>query len=241
MNRISESVYMVPGRDDMMPDCHMYIIGMPESRDLTIIDTGMAGKWNHKIRSIRESKIELEDIKRIIMTHTHLDHSGCLPDIFRDLPDVELWIHVIEGTQLEEGDERTVYGMDMFKIMCQGQYGLKDGDYKMKVHRKLNDGEELNIGDMKWKVIHTPGHSAGSIALYDFKTKTLIPGDVVYADHAIGRYDLHGADPVQHLNSLTLLSELDVNMLLPGHNRIMNHVHDGYIKETLEQWRYYLR
>ncbi|MBN1627020.1 MAG: hypothetical protein JW944_10895 [Deltaproteobacteria bacterium] len=61
------------------------------------------------------------------------------------------------------------------------------------------------------------------------------------ADYAIGRYDLYGADPVQHLKSLTLLSELEVKVLLPGHNRIINHVPDGYIKETAEQWRYYLR
>jgi len=241
MNRISEGVYMIQGRDDMMPDCHMYILGMPESKDLTMIDGGMAGKWDHKIRSIRESDVKLEDIKRIIMTHTHLDHSGCLPEILRDLHDVELWVHEAEGTQMEQGDERTVYGMDMFKVMCQGQYRLRDGDYRMNVHRKLNDGEEFNIGGMKWKVIHIPGHSAGSIALYDDQEKTLIPGDVVYADYAIGRYDLYGADPVQHLKSLTLLSELDVNMLLPGHNRIMDHVPDGYIKETVEQWGHYLK
>lgn len=240
MNKISENIYVAPGRDDMMPDCHMYIIGMPESKDLTMIDTGMAGKWDHKKRSIKESNIALEDIKRIIMTHTHLDHSGCLPEIFKDLPDVELWVHETEGTQMEQGDEKTVYGMEMFKAMCQGQYGLRDGDYKMKVHRKLNDGDDLDIGGIKWKIIHIPGHSAGSIALYDDKTKTLIPGDVVYADHAIGRYDLHGADPGQHLNSLTLLSEMDVKVLLPGHNRIMDQVPEGYIKETLQYWRGYL-
>ena len=241
MNKISECVYMIPGRDEMLPDCHTYIIGMPGSKDLTMIDAGLVGKWKYKIRSIRENGIAPEDIKRVIMTHTHLDHSGCLPDIFRELPDIKLWIHSIEGVQLEEGDERTVYGMDMLKTMCQEQYRLNDGDYKMKVHRKLNDGDELEVGGMIWLVIHIPGHSAGSIALYDNINKILIPGDVVYADHAIGRYDLHGADSNQHLNSLMILSELDVKMLLPGHNRIMNNVPDGYIKETLEQWKYYLK
>ena len=240
MSRISEDIFMIPGRDDMLPDCHMYIIGVPGSKDLTIVDAGLVGKWNHKKRSILENGIDHRDIKRIIMTHTHLDHSGCLPEIFRELPEIELWVHDIEGAQLEEGDERTVYGMDMFKIMCQGQYRLKNGDYKMKVHRRLRNGEELEIGGMTWRVIHIPGHSAGSIALYDVMTGTLLAGDVVYADHAIGRYDLHGADPGRHLKSLTLLSEMDVKVLLPGHNSVMNYVPDGYIKETLEQWKYYL-
>ncbi len=241
MNRISEGIHMVPGRDEMLPDCHMYLIGMQGSKDLTMIDAGLVGKWNDKMKSILESGIDPADIKRIIMTHTHLDHTGCLPEVFRDLPDTELWVHAVEGAQLEEGDERTVYGMPMFKVMCQGQYRLKDGDYKMKVHRKLEDGDELEIGGMAWTIIHIPGHSAGSIALYESNQKVLIPGDVVYADHDIGRYDLHGADPARHLDSITLLSELDVKMLLPGHNRIMNHVPDGYLRETLEKWGRYLK
>jgi len=241
MNRISEGIYMIPGRDEMLPDCHMYLIGMPGSKDLTMIDAGLVGKWNNKIKSIRESGIDPADIKRVIMTHTHLDHIGCLPEVLRDLPDMELWVHAVEGAQLEEGDERTVYGMAMFKVMCQGQYRLKDGDYKMKVHRRLDDSDELEIGGMAWTVIHIPGHSAGSIALYESNQKVLIPGDVVYADYDIGRYDLHGADPARHLDSITLLSELDVKMLLPGHNRIMNHVPDGYLRETLEKWGHYLK
>jgi hydroxyacylglutathione hydrolase len=240
MNKITEGIYMAPGRDEMLPDCHMYLIGMPESKDLTIIDAGLVGKGGFKMGSILESGIALEDIKRVIMTHTHLDHSGCLQEIFERMPWIELWVHASEGEQLETGDERTVYGMEMFKTMCQSQYHLKNGDYKLKVHRKLNDGDDLKIGGMMWKVIHIPGHSAGCIALYEAEEKILIPGDVVYADHAIGRYDLHGADPGQHLNSLTLLSGLDVKMMLPGHNRIMNHVPDGYIKETLQQWKNYL-
>jgi len=240
MHKVSEEIFMIPGKDEMIPDCHVYIIGIPGSKDLTMIDAGLVGKWKSKIRTIRQGGIDPEDIKRVIMTHTHLDHSGCLPEIQRDMPWVELWAHVVEGTQLEEGDERTVYGMAMLKSMCQGQYMLKDGDYKLKIDRMLYGGDELNIGGMTWKVIHIPGHSAGSIGLYDAATKTLIPGDVIYADHAIGRYDLHGADAEQHLNSLTLLSEMNVKMLLPGHNSIMNNVPDGYIRETLEYWKGYL-
>ena len=78
--------------------------------------------------------------------------------------------------------------------MCQTQYGLKSGDFKFKVDRKLKGGETLDIGGLSWEVLHIPGHSAGSVALYDRVQKVLIPGDVVYADYAIGRFDLHGAD-----------------------------------------------
>jgi hydroxyacylglutathione hydrolase len=240
MSKISEGVYFIAGRDEMLPDSHVYILGMPGSKDLTMIDAGLVGKGSYKLESIRKSGIDPKDIKRLIMTHTHLDHIGCFSEILREIPDIELWVHSLEGAQLEVGDERTVHGMAMFKIMCQNMYKLKDGDFKIKVHRKLEGGEELNIGGMAWKVIHIPGHSMGCIALYESVKKILIPGDVVYADHDIGRYDLYGADPEQHLNSLKLLSELDVNILLPGHNRIMTDVGQGYIRETLDQWKSYL-
>jgi hydroxyacylglutathione hydrolase len=241
MENITEGVYMTPGIDEMIPDSHMYLLGMPDSKDLTLVDAGLVGKGDYKIKSILDSGIALEDIKRIIMTHTHLDHTGCLHEFFSRMPWVELWVHESEGEQLEKGDERTLYGMAMFKSMCQSQYRLKDGDYKLKVHRKLVDGDVLKIGGMTWNVIHIPGHSMGCIALYEPTEKILIPGDVVYADHDIGRFDLYGADPKQHLDSLKLLSEIDVKILLPGHNRIMNSVPDGYIKKTVEQWKGYLK
>lgn len=240
MSEICEGVVFIEGRDEMIPDSHVYVIGKPESKDLTMIDAGLIGKADYKLSSMMEGGIELKDIKRVIMTHTHLDHIGCLPEIQGCLPGAELWAHSLEAILLEEGDERTVYGMDMFKNMCQKQYGLKNGTFTFKVDRKLNGGERLDLGGMAWEVIHIPGHSSGSIALYEKSLKILIPGDVVYADYAIGRFDLHGADPQKHKDSLERLGDLDVKILLPGHNRIMLNVPSGYILETAAQWGPYL-
>jgi len=240
MKQISEGVYFIPGRDEMIPDSHVYIIGKPESKDLSMIDAGLVGKGGYKISYIKRLGIDIKDIKRIIMTHTHLDHIGCLREILKEMPWLELWVHTYEADQLEDGDERTVHGMEMFKVMCQSQYNLKDGDFRFQVQKKLNDGERLEIGGMIWDVLHIPGHSAGSIALYNKTDKILIPGDVVYADYAIGRFDLHGADPAKHRESLFRLAELEVDVLLPGHNRIMNQVPEGYIRATAEQWEPYL-
>ena len=240
MSRLTEGVYFIPGKDEMIPDSHVYIIGRPESKDLSMIDAGLMGKGEYKINSIRDLGIRTEDIKRIIMTHTHLDHIGCFMEIREQMPWLKLWAHTIEADCLEQGDERTVYGMEVFKNMAQMQYNLEGGMFKLKVDKKINGDEELEIGGMVWQVLHIPGHSAGSIALYEQTSKVLIPGDVVYADYAIGRFDLHGADPAEHRNSLMRLAELEVKLLLPGHNRILEHVPAGYIRETAEQWASYL-
>lgn len=240
MKQITETLYFIPGQDDMIPDSHVYLIGRPESKDLTLVDAGLMGKGRYKTQSIQKTGIQLTDIKRVIMTHTHLDHIGCLGEILHEIPDADLWVHTAEALLLEQGDERAVYGMDMFQSMCQAQYRIQPGAFTFPVDRRLEGGETLDLGGTAWEVLHIPGHSAGSIGLYNRQEKILIPGDTVYADYAIGRFDLYGASGAQLRESLMQLANLEVDILLPGHNRIMQSVPPGYILETARQWEPYL-
>jgi hydroxyacylglutathione hydrolase len=240
MPEIIEGVYHIPGQDEFMPDSHAYVLGKPSSQNLSLVDAGLTGKGSYKIQTIEKAGIDLASIKRVIMTHTHLDHIGCFAEILKQLPRAELWVHRSEADLLEKGDERAVYGMDMFRGFCEEQLGLKPGAFKCQVHRKLQGGETLDLGDMTWDIIHIPGHSMGSIGLYHRPTKTLIPGDVIYADYAIGRFDLYGADAAGLKESLTRLAELEVDILLPGHNQIVKGLPRGYILKTAQQWEPYL-
>jgi len=240
MPKITEEVYYIPGQDEFMPDSHAYVVGKPSSQNLSLIDAGLTGKGGYKIQSIQKAGFELSAIKRIIMTHTHLDHIGCLAEIQKQIPWAELWMHRLEADLLEEGEERAVYGMDMFREFCQEQLGLKSGVFKFQVNRKLDGGETLDLGEMAWEVIHIPGHSMGSIGLYHRPMRILIPGDVVYADYAIGRFDLYGADGPKLKKSLMRLAELEVDTLLPGHNRIVKGLPKGYLLKTAKQWESHL-
>jgi hydroxyacylglutathione hydrolase len=241
MPEVAEGVYYIPGQDEFMPDSHAYVLGKPSSQNLSLVDPGLTGKGTYKIQAIKKAGIELSSIKRVIMTHTHLDHVGCFAEILKQVPWAELWVHRLEADLLEKGDERAVYGMDMFRELCQAQLGLKPGAFKCQVNRKLEGGETLDLGDMTWEVIHIPGHSMGSIGLYHRPMKILIPGDVVYADYAIGRFDLYGADAARLKESLMCLAELEVDILLPGHNQIVKGLPKGYILKTAKQWESYLR
>ncbi len=240
MPKITEEVFFIPGQDALMPDAHAYVLGKPSSQNLSLIDAGVAGKGDYKIQSIRGEGIDLSSIKRIIMTHTHLDHIGCVAEILKQIPWAELWVHHLEADLLEQGEEKAVYGMDMFRVVCQLQFHLKPGAFRFQVHRKLEGGETLDLGDTIWEVIHIPGHSMGSIGLYHRPMKILIPGDVVYADHAIGRFDLYGADGPELKKSLMRLAELEVDTLLPGHNRIVKDLPKDYIFKTAKQWESHL-
>jgi hydroxyacylglutathione hydrolase len=240
MPKITEHITFIPGQDEFLPDSHIYVIGRHDSKDLTLVDVGLMGKGAYKLKAIQEEGLLLADIKRVIMTHTHLDHIGCLGEICQALPGIELWIHEAEALPLEGGDERSVYGMEAFRSMCQAQFRLKPGDFSFPVNRKLQGGEKLNIGGLTWEVLHIPGHSLGSIALYNNADKVLIPGDVVYADFAIGRFDLHGASGPILRESLASLAGLDVKILLPGHNRIVKDLQPDYIRKTAREWESYL-
>jgi glyoxylase-like metal-dependent hydrolase (beta-lactamase superfamily II) len=240
MLEVINGIYHIPGQDEMIPDSHVYILGDLSSQDLSLVDVGLTGKGPYKVNAMKEYGIKLEDIKRVIMTHTHFDHVGCFSEIKELIPWVELWVHSAEAEELEQGDEKTVYGMDMFQSMCQMQYNMKPGAFKFRVDRKLQDKEKLEIGGMTWEVHSIPGHSQGSIALYHEANKILIPGDTVYADYSIGRFDLHGADGGALKDSLMRLAELEVDILLPGHNRIVKDLPAGYILKTAQQWAPYL-
>ncbi len=240
MSQVYKGVQFIPGQDEFIPDSHVYVIGDPGSNDLSLVDAGLTGKGRYKAESVKKLGVEPDAIKRIIMTHTHLDHIGCLAELQKEFPSAQLWVHRLEADLLEKGDDRAVYGMEMFKGMCQMQFGLAPDAFKFAVDRKLEGGETLEIGGMVWDVIHIPGHSMGGIALYEPAAKILIPGDVVYADYAIGRFDLFGADASQLKESLARLTELDVDILLPGHNQIVKGVPSEYIKRTLKMWEPYL-
>lgn len=240
MPKIMDGIYFIPGQDEMIPDSHTYVVGNPSLRDFSLIDPGLTGKENYKLESIKKMGIDLEDIKRVIMTHTHFDHMGSLLEIKKKIPGAELWIHSLEAGPLEKGDERAVYGVEMFQQICQMQYGIKSGAFIFQVDRKFEGGETIEIGGMSWEVMHIPGHSMGSIALYQKQTKVLIPGDVIYADYAIGRFDLYGANGAELKKSLEYLAKQDVEVLLPGHNRIVTKLQSNYILQTAKQWESYL-
>jgi len=237
---IKGNIFFIPGQDAFLPDSHVYVIGDMKTKDLTLIDAGIMGNGSYKINLLEKAGFQLEDIKRIILTHTHIDHMGCLAELRVKIPHLELWVHEEEALPLQRGDERTVYGMEAFRSLCQTQFHLKPGDFSFPVHRQLQGGEILDIGGMGWEVLHIPGHSLGSIALYNAYEKVLIPGDVIYADHAIGRFDLHGASGRTLRESLFRLAELDVDVLLPGHNRVARDLRPGYIGETAKEWESYL-
>jgi len=234
--KVIEGVWWIPGRDRFLPDSHVYVIGKPGSGDLSLVDAGLTEMGSYKLEGLTKAGFQLNEIKRIIMTHTHIDHIGALKELLFAIPDAQVWVHKEEAEFLERGDDRIVMGNEVFESMIRSQYKLDEKLFTVTVHRKLEGGETLELGGIRFRVLHLPGHTSGSIGLLNDEHRLLMSGDTIYADGAIGRFDLFSADPAQLNTSLNVIEDLGIDILLPGHNRNDKSGAGLMIQNTVRQW-----
>ena len=180
-------------------DSNVYIIGD------SVIDTGIGFNFTRLRDVLRMFKMPMENVKQIINTHYHFDHIGG-NGYFTG---AGISIHEADAPVLENGDAETSVAEFFGGTMR-----------KMKVTKKLKDGEKIKLGNSEFEIVHTPGHTPGSICLYDKKNKLLISGDTVFAT-GVGRTDLDGGDFEQLKASLQRLSKMDIQKILPGHGPIV--------------------
>ncbi len=154
----------------------------------------------------------------IVFTHGHFDHVSALPYLHRLFPNAPIAIHEDDAFYL--GEEASDIHMEDFKKLGLGVYirnYFKQEQMLPAATLLLKDGDKLPFAP-EWSVIHTPGHSLGSICLYNEDEKTLISGDTLFAGGAFGRTDLRGGDYNQLMKSLDRLEKLPSGTkVLPGH------------------------
>ncbi|OKY78091.1 MAG: Metal-dependent hydrolase of the beta-lactamase superfamily II [Candidatus Methanohalarchaeum thermophilum] len=146
--------------------------------------------------------IKPEDLKIIILTHCHFDHFLAASRI-KEKTGAKIYIHEDDSEYIETGDNVATAAIFF------GQEAPK-----IKPDSLLSNSDEIQ--DLK--VIHTPGHTEGSICLYD--GEILFTGDTVFSNGRTGRTDLIGGDKNNLKHSLKKLSKLDVDKIYPGHGEI---------------------
>jgi hydroxyacylglutathione hydrolase len=141
-----------------------------------------------------------------------------------------VYAHFNEAEAIMEGDESRV-------LTFMFPYGYTP----VKVTHVVEDGDLINLssGD-GLRVIHTPGHTSGSICIFDEKNKILFTGDTIFANGAVGRVDLPSGDAEQLIKSLEKLSQLDVIAFFPGHEEPVMYNASQEIKEIYNRIKMYL-
>jgi glyoxylase-like metal-dependent hydrolase (beta-lactamase superfamily II) len=178
--------------------CNCSIFGDEQTREAIVIDPGdniediLAVLAKHALR-----------VKEIVITHAHIDHIGAAKlkaatdaPVLMNAADQELYDHLdVQASWL---------GME-----TPAHTEIDDG---------AREGDVLTLGPAEFRVLHTPGHTQGSISLWIPAENKLIAGDTLFRD-SIGRTDLPGGNPRQILHSIEdkLLRLPEETVVVPGH------------------------
>ena len=138
------------------------------------------------------------EVEYIFLTHGHYDHTTGVPELHEALPNAKVYIHKADANGA---------GTHLFPLAGQ----IRDLNY-------YGEGDRLPLGSLTVNVLHTPGHSPGSVVLQ--VEDVLFTGDTLFAG-SCGRCDLRGGSFPQILQSLKRLYELPGNYhVLPGHDTL---------------------
>ena len=179
--------------------CNCSVIGDETTREAMVIDPGDDIEDVAAIISKHNLKV-----KQIVITHAHIDHVGGA-----------MKLRALTGAPilLNQNDYALLKMIDV-----QATWVGMESPGEVKIDAELAHGENLSAGSLSANVLHTPGHSEGSVCLYFPTEKLLIAGDTLFAG-SIGRTDLPGGSFEKIMRSLhqSVLALPDDTVVIPGH------------------------
>jgi len=198
--RIQDGVYWYKERG--LLDANTYVI---KDKITVLIDPGLENYLGRRLEEMREDGIDPKEVDLIMITHLHPDHCDATAAL-KELSDAKVALH---PSQLKYLD---IMAEEASKFLGIGIEKKFDADLVIE--------EKLNIENTELKVLHTPGHSPGSVCFYALDKKILICGDLVF-EKSVGRTDLPFGNKEELKSSIKKVSILDTELLLPGHGAII--------------------
>jgi glyoxylase-like metal-dependent hydrolase (beta-lactamase superfamily II) len=192
-----------------------------------VVDTGLPGKAGQLENCLKSLGKNPEDIGVIVLTHHHFDHTGSLNKI-EQLTKARIAAHKDDWPYVsgEKSDDGPFFMKPITKLM-NIIYNIKP----VKTDMILKEGDKI----ADYTVIHTPGHTPGSICLYNPLNKVLFVGDNLSFSNGVlnspsGRLL---PDPAKYKKSMEKLGELDVETILTGHGEPVTTDANRLIKEFI--------
>jgi glyoxylase-like metal-dependent hydrolase (beta-lactamase superfamily II) len=182
-----------------MLQCNCSIFGDEQTREGMVVDPG--DDIDEVLAIVRKHGLT---VKAIVITHAHIDHIGGAQ---------KLKAATGAPVYMNPNDAELQAMMDV----QAGWLGMRPPE-QVEVDSDAKDGDRLTVGATEVHVLHTPGHTQGSICLWMPSEETLVAGDTLFRD-SIGRTDLPGGDGRQIVRSIheKLWALPEATMVVPGH------------------------
>jgi hydroxyacylglutathione hydrolase len=179
--------------------CNCSVIGDDTSREAIVIDPG--DDIEQVVALIKKHNLQ---VKQIVITHAHIDHVGGA---------MKLRAATGAPILLNQNDYALLKMLDV-----QAAWIGVPTPGKVEVDQNLRHADTINTGSLQAQVLHTPGHTEGSICLYFPAQQKLIAGDTLFAG-SIGRTDLPGGSYEKILRSIhdRVLALPNETVVVPGH------------------------
>ncbi|MFQ5855814.1 MAG: MBL fold metallo-hydrolase [Anaerolineae bacterium] len=186
-----------------------------------LIDTGTAQTPERTVLPyLQQIDLDPREIQVIVCTHHHSDHAGSAAHL-KQVTEAEVWAHSKEILLLEQPWQQVEwlraaypsYHPYLGKSRAEIERELPR---EVSVERTVGDGEVISLGDSQWQVLHTPGHTAGIISLYQPEQRWLLTSDAVQAGGTPGGLAYYH-DVVAYQATLDRLARVDIWRWLVGH------------------------
>ena len=212
-------------------DSHVYLVSGPDG--LVMIDAGGGTDGMRILENIRLEGFDPADIKAILLTHNHFDHS-CGAAELREITGCEVYLSWRSKEMLETGSAEDA-GLDLAI-----EHGVYPPDFRYQnctVDVAVHDGDLIEVAGLRFRAIEVDGHSPDSICyLIDIDgSRNLFAGDVLFYGGVIGLINAPGSNMDGYRKDLKKLAGLNVDGLFPGH--MLFTVKDGqaHIDAAIEQ------
>ena len=200
---------------------------LEESGEVTIIDAGAPGYWNDLPTELAAMGRSMEDIRALVLTHAHIDHVG-FAERLRSERRVPVSVHELDakmarGEAKPQNQKMLGIGLAALRFI---RFALSKGMLRaipIAEVATFGDGATLDVPGAP-RVIHLPGHSEGSAALYLPARDTLFVGDAFATLNVLSgkigpQIAPFGSDLPRARESLRKLERVDAALVLPGHGQ----------------------
>ena len=215
-------------------DCHVYVVTTEDG--LVMIDAGTGLSLDQIESHLNGYGFVMSDIRYVLLTHLHADHSGGAAGI-RAASGAKVAVIDRAAPYLEAGDEAVI------DLPAARENGYYPQDYKWRscpVDIGLRDGEVLEIGSCRYTVIETPGHSQLDTCYWMHRPgrpPVLFAGDTVFYNGRISMLNTSDFNMRQLSSSMARLADLEIDLLASGHGRPALHQASRHIRMADQVFR----